>query len=289
MEQLTKQQIVLVTLLVSFVTSIATGIVTVSLMDQAPAGVTQTINRVVERTIERVVQVPSQTAAVVTKETVVVKEDDLVVAAIEQNVKNLIRVISSDVLDGSVLGLGLILSKEGIVAIDARNVMSNDSYSARLSDGKLYALKHVSDTKDGVLSLFKMSVPAGDKKVFPYAILADSDKIKLGQAVVFIGGRDDDTVETGLVSNVEYEKSPAPDTTAATTSKTTETPRKVTHLSLSMSPKSSVGGILTTLSSEVVALEVVGETTEYIPSNYLASVLSAYTASQSTTTPPVKP
>ena len=81
MEGLTKQQIVLVALLISFVTSIATGIVTVALMDQAPPGVTQTINRVVERTIEKVVPTPSQnqSAAVVTKETIVVKEDDLVV------------------------------------------------------------------------------------------------------------------------------------------------------------------------------------------------------------------
>src|SRR3989338_3691505 len=39
-ENLTKQQIVLVTLLVSFVTSLATGIITVSLMEQEPQGVT---------------------------------------------------------------------------------------------------------------------------------------------------------------------------------------------------------------------------------------------------------
>ena len=38
MEHLNKQQLILLTLLISFVTSIATGIVTVSLMDQAPQG-----------------------------------------------------------------------------------------------------------------------------------------------------------------------------------------------------------------------------------------------------------
>src|SRR3989344_9685665 len=66
MEELTKSQIVLLTLLVSFVTSIATGIVTVALIDQAPAGVTQTVSHIIRETVQSAVQaVISQSAAVV--------------------------------------------------------------------------------------------------------------------------------------------------------------------------------------------------------------------------------
>ncbi len=92
-ERLTKMQIVLLTLLVSFVTSIATGIVTVTLMDQAPPAITQTINRVVERTVEKVVPDKPQGANVITKEvTVVVKEDDLITDSIEKNSKSVVRI-----------------------------------------------------------------------------------------------------------------------------------------------------------------------------------------------------
>ena len=79
LEKLNKSQIVLLTLLVSFMTSIATGIVTVSLMQQAPPEITETVSRVVEHTVEKVV--PGQTAAVAvpqTIKTVVVKESDLI-------------------------------------------------------------------------------------------------------------------------------------------------------------------------------------------------------------------
>src|SRR3989338_10938680 len=100
-EKLNKTQIILLTLLTSFVTSIATGIVTVTLLEQAPPVVTQTINRVVESTIEKVI--PSQGTSVVTKETtVVVKEDDLIAKSIENDSLSLARIFEKTLnKDGS--------------------------------------------------------------------------------------------------------------------------------------------------------------------------------------------
>ena len=89
LEHLTKHQIVLLTLLVSFVTSIATGIVTVSLVNQAPPSVTRTINQIVEHTVERVVPATqgagtaaSKPQTLVTEKTIVVKDDDLAAQAV---------------------------------------------------------------------------------------------------------------------------------------------------------------------------------------------------------------
>ncbi|MBY0110596.1 hypothetical protein K2Y00_01130 [Patescibacteria group bacterium] len=58
-EDLSKSQLLLLTVLVNFVTAIATAVLTVSLLDEAPTTVTQTVNRIVENTIETVTtQVP---------------------------------------------------------------------------------------------------------------------------------------------------------------------------------------------------------------------------------------
>ncbi len=80
-KDLNKPQLIMLALLLSFVTSIATGITTVTLMQQAPESVTVPINRVVRETVEKIVQVPGKD----TVRTVIVKEEDLVVDAIAKN------------------------------------------------------------------------------------------------------------------------------------------------------------------------------------------------------------
>jgi len=54
-KDLNKPQLILLAILLSFVTSIATGITTVTLMEQAPSSVTVPINRIVRQTVEKVV------------------------------------------------------------------------------------------------------------------------------------------------------------------------------------------------------------------------------------------
>jgi len=54
-KELNKSQLILLAILLSFVTSIATGITTVSLMQQAPASVTTPITRIVKQTVEKIV------------------------------------------------------------------------------------------------------------------------------------------------------------------------------------------------------------------------------------------
>lgn len=60
-KDLNKSQLILLAVLLSFVTSIATGITTVTLMQQAPSSVTVPINRIVRETVEKIVPAESTT------------------------------------------------------------------------------------------------------------------------------------------------------------------------------------------------------------------------------------
>ncbi len=272
MENLTKQQIVLVTLLVSFVTSIATGIVTVSLMDQAPAGVTQTINRVVERTIEKVIQTPSQSAAVVTKETVIIKEDDMVMQAVENGARSIAR-IGFRISGSQVLTLGVVLTKDGIIAVDARSILPGPNYEAMFSTDKTYPIERVFNYESKELALYKVVLPEGEKVTFVTASLADSDKLKLGQAVVFIGGDDAGSVDTGIVSNLKYKKQ---DILPQATTTLEIPPPLVIGISTNIGRNSAVGGVLSNLSSEIVAYGVSRGGIVFLPVNVLKDALNAY-------------
>lgn len=206
MENLTKHQLILVALLISFVTSIATGIVTVSLMDQAPKGVTQTVNRIIEKTVERVVTDPNKKGDVV-KETIVVKEEDKIIEAIENNAKSMVRIYKTDSASGasiplkSFVGLGIIISKDGDIVSDNSVITPSDSYSVILNDSKEYDVKLIPSKENNLVAFLKI-IPR-DKEVLSLtpAILADSDSLKLGQTVISLGGKLRNSVSIGVITS----------------------------------------------------------------------------------------
>jgi len=53
-KDLNKSQLILLAILLSFITSIATGITTVTLLEKAPQSVTVPINRIVRQTVEKI-------------------------------------------------------------------------------------------------------------------------------------------------------------------------------------------------------------------------------------------
>lgn len=200
MEDLTKHQLILIVLLVTFVTSIATGIITFTLLSEAPVEVTQTINRVVEKTIERVVTEPGKPDKVVT--TVVVNEEDRVLEAISKNEKSIVRLKTLGADGGEIVsGLGLVVSSDGVVVTDLRNYDSALSYSILFYDGKSYPTGKVFVDNVNSLVFLKAVIPKNDttKYTFYPAIFGDSDILKIGQTLVAISGKETNAVSIGRV------------------------------------------------------------------------------------------
>jgi hypothetical protein len=208
-EGLTKSQIILLTLLVSFVTSIATGIVTVTLLEQAPTEVTQTINRVVERTVERVVPDLSkvQGAAVTTKEiTVVVKEDDLITDSIEKNQGTLTRIIGvpdADPLAAPTLrGLGIIVDPSGIAALPRSILAPGVNYAAVNPSGDTVTIKLL-NPEGGSIALIQLSKKGDAPTNFTAANIPGNLTLKLGQSVIALSGDTRSKVSIGIISSLD--------------------------------------------------------------------------------------
>ena len=198
-ETLTKSQIVLLTLLVSFVTSIATGITTVALMDQAPPAITQTINRVVEHTVERVVPQSQPAAAAETvKETVIVKESDSIAGAVSDATPSVLRISSKDGTTPLAVGLAL---TENLIVTDSAIVKDGTSYTATLEDGSVIAL----DKKpyvSGSLALFSVDTEAASNTPALTPLPVQRTLPKLGETVIALTGLRAPRIDTGVVTSI---------------------------------------------------------------------------------------
>jgi len=207
LEKLTKHQTVLLALLLSFVTSIATGIVTVTLMDQAPPAITNTINRVVERTIEVIVPDSSnQAASVITRETtVVVTEEDLVTDTIERGIQSLARIeiFSEEEGEFRTSVLGTVISSNGLIVTDPEYVVAGGVYYARLGKDRFDLEVLIQDEDLGVAILGVSSVE-GEEVTFESVSFAKTSELKLGQTLISLSGSDRDLVSMGVISGFRY-------------------------------------------------------------------------------------
>jgi len=187
-KDLNKPQLILLAVLLSFVTSIATGITTVTLMQQAPASFTTPVNNVIRQTIEKIQQVEGKT----TVQTVIVKEEDLVVDAIAKNAAAVFTITKeAQGTDGNVVevsaGSGFAVSTEGLVVADASLVWDSGVYYLKNDSGKFRA-DFVSADKSG-FSVLKIGIPANgtDKLVFTVPTFGDLNKMKIGQKILVLG------------------------------------------------------------------------------------------------------
>jgi hypothetical protein len=187
-KELNKSQLILLAILLSFITSIATGIVTVTLMQQAPASITAPINRVVQQTVEKIVQVEGKSVT----NTVVIKEEDLVVDAIAKN-QSAIFIITKDGFDETgkaievSLGRGFVVSNSDVVVVDALMVPNSGLYYAKNSSGKFKA-EFMSTDKSG-FSFLKIGASLDEKNKLVYTLpnFGDLSKMKMGQKILIIG------------------------------------------------------------------------------------------------------
>jgi Trypsin-like peptidase domain len=272
MQDLNKHQIVLLCILISFVISIATGIMTTSLLMQAPVELTRTVNNVIERTIETVTPTTLTTSGTKKIETVVVNEDDSITSSIAKNTPSVVRIRerSADGTVDDLYGLGFIISKEGIIVSDKKYISSVMTYVAITSDGKELTLVPVSGDKKWQLGFFKAKVPNGISYNFVPASLDTSD-LKLGQTVIVIGGDTINSVSVGRVVTLNTRN----------ISESTTTPVKaISSIEASVSPSDEVNGApLISLSGNIVGVTISSFSSpkSYLPSSIIKQELDQIT------------
>ncbi|MFC1595002.1 S1C family serine protease [Patescibacteria group bacterium] len=277
MEELSKTQMVLLVLLVTFITSVATALITATLFEQAPQPVTQTIQRVIERsvggeTIEREIV-----------ETIVTtKEEEVVVNVVESVSPAVVSVIATkdlpvieecfvDPFGGDEFlsqffgdlripqlcqkgterrqvssGSGFFVSSDGLIVTNRHVVYDAEaSYSVVLNDGRSIDVTVLARDPLQDIAILKAE---GDG--FSSIPIGNSDNLRIGSTVIAIGnalGEFQNTVSLGVISGLRR-------TIVATDSAgVSEELRSVIQTDAAINPGNS-GGPLITLDGRAIGL-----------------------------------
>ena len=204
-EELSKAQLLLLTVMVNFIVSIATGVLTVSLLDQAPIQVSQGVNRVVERTIQTIASPiqasnpiasnPIKTIANAVSPVQTPTQEELLTAAVTDTAARTV-LIYKGATTSPAIAYGTYLSGSKAVAtamvkgLPKEAVITfNDGSSAKASLSKTSATIAIYGFADDA------TLPGA-----PPAGLTANSKLKQGQTVIAL--RKDSAAMTGIISKV---------------------------------------------------------------------------------------
>ncbi len=196
LEDLSKTQLLLLTVLVNFVTSIAVGVLTVSLLDQAPPTITQTVNRIVDHTVETIASTtPIGIIPTPQPTTVVIHDEDLLTAALAANTSRTVLIYAGSTSTPA-LAVGTYLPKARAIATVSATplpketiIVFPDGTSAPASLSKQGATLRIYGFSDSA-KLPKVAVP----------LLVPKNELKQGQTVLAIGPGG--SALTGIVSRI---------------------------------------------------------------------------------------
>lgn len=204
-EELSKSQVVLLTLLVSFVTSIATGIVTVSLMSKASPSITETVNRVITNTIEKTLPSSQAAATVVTQEkTVVVSQADQIAGAVQKASPSLVRLYSHSSDTPTFWGLGVLLTNSGIIVTDTATLGDAADATIHTTTGTSIRVFVISRDKDNGLAYLAVATSTDAKTLLLTASAATITKAlpALGATTISLAGKSITRIGSGLITSL---------------------------------------------------------------------------------------
>lgn len=225
MEDLTKHQLIILVFLVSFVTALFTGIVTVSLVNQAPAGITQTIQKVIERSASlenSISRTPLKKEETKELEIGALSRDVLIGDIVSRVSPAVVSIVATkdipvieryfinpfnDDIVGNLFpeleipqyrqkgtqkqqvssGTGFFVSSDGFLITNKHVVADKDAeYSIITNDNKTISLKVISRDPLHDLAVLKVATNPTSGG-FPFVPLGNSDAVKIGHTSIAIG------------------------------------------------------------------------------------------------------
>lgn len=197
MDELNRKQLILLNMLVSFVVSIATGIITVAMLERPADEIPQTINRVIERTLERVITGTSSPITEVVPPVVEKQEQKLELSEIARlSAGKTVSLYSGNYR----LSTGFLIAKDLAVFVKTSELLAaTDTVFFVASQTKHYPASLLPTKNDAPYIFAKLATTKGDK-LNPLPI-RDTELVR-GEVLYFMQGADNVLLNDSFVAEI---------------------------------------------------------------------------------------